>query len=64
MTDHPKQKTGNPKPQAETDRSGQGAVENSDCPRRAAEQDWLKARCTGAKKLQRARPSDQDSATE
>src|SRR5712691_11112714 len=39
LTENPKQETGEPQPQAETKRRRQGAVEDRDCARRAAEQD-------------------------
>src|SRR5216683_1192681 len=39
LTENPEQETGEPQPQAETERRRQGAVENRDRARRAAEQD-------------------------
>src|SRR6266478_5579003 len=41
LTENPEQETGEPQPQAETERRRQGAVEDRDRARRAAEQDVL-----------------------
>src|SRR5713226_2049674 len=41
LTENPEQETGEPQPQAETERRRQGAIENRDRARRAAEQDVL-----------------------
>src|SRR6266853_3381631 len=41
LTENPEQETGDPQPQAETERRRQGAVEDRDRARRAAEQDVL-----------------------
>src|SRR5216684_6632237 len=41
LTENPEQETGEPQPQAETERRRQGAIEDRDRARRAAEQDVL-----------------------
>ena len=41
LTENPEQETGEPQPQAETQRRCQGAVEDRDRARRASEQDVL-----------------------
>ncbi len=44
MADQPDGETDDPKPQAETDRGGQRAIDDGDRARRATEQNWFRER--------------------
>ena len=72
LTENPEQETGEPQPQAETERRRQGAVEDRDRARRATEQDRLGERAmhrhgearNGESELRNLHPSHQHSAAE